>query len=1324
MPVTADLININSLALSDTFQTWVNRTNQIIDDLNPLQVYDVEVGADGGLLKETGISAGNYNGVVTISVNPGPGVGTWTLGGATRTVVDFTEFDTYSLELTGGASGAASSVNSSDEFLINDISDTQQSVSGTVKKVQARHMLPYEIAGDHLFTNNITIGGNLIVQGTDTFIAANNLRIEDKQIELAYQRAIALTITGATGGTFLPASFGATAYHFTTLGGLTPDIYGQFESYTGSAAGPTAEFTIGSLFQDPYDADDLNGVTGYVSLSATGSTRYLVVSTGTPFSSFLSDNELDQGGIILKGASGDKGWVWINDDPTYVIQNSWASLSANVGVHSPTSHVISSIYRPYSEIGGDDDIYIVNNETSNGAGVSVSIGTAPDTISDLNEITYKFRLTKPSNDSSISIATTTGQSSSPVTNAVFYTSIAGAGGATGANWRALPGVTANNFGKNINVDQLDGAHGYTSASPYSIPISGEYGTIDDSWTETAAIRRRITQASHGLTMGNVVRVNSSGSYVKAIASSAQLGEAIGMVSSVSGDSFVVTLKGKISGLSGAVQTVEGSAYTPGEVYFLSGSTAGKLIVDPDNAVLTKIPSGGVRKPMFVSTTPTEGYVLGYVGSIVSDPTDELYLDGLVPIGTVYPFAASSAFITEEWLICDGARTTRAAYPDLYTVTNGLFYANATGTASSASIIVDGGIRNLQATDVVTLRYNGVDYERTISSVNSGTNTITLTATLPTTATYELRATRDTAGDAIFFIPDLRSKFVRGKGTSQNIGALAGADSVVLTTANLPSHAHNLNQITTNAQAGSGLNLVQDGTTNDTITGLTGSGSAVATLPSYVALYYIIRAKHKTKATILTGHDHDLRYIRYDATHSGLTDGGRSQFRTNAEVAGLPLGSSLSATAGTHNHDLRYVRFDAALALSTSQAYQHRINANISAYGEGDGYPNSSSSTAHNHDFIYPRFDGLAQGTFDGNETVKSAFRTKLGVMSSTEANDRFVNVTGDTMTGALVITGSNLTLKNSAFYMNDSGSAPTFIEFNTSTRYAFFNVERNSNSVFLVQVPSMDNSVSGRGDNKDIFRAFANPTPNEGDSSTEVYLFGDLTMWADGQTSGSLAGISNPVSQVATFGIDPHKGRMFIGGYQLRTDGSRVEGPRIDFYDGSDYNSPSTHGSITGLTFPTQGHNAVNKDYVDTQNAFFRHWAYGSGSDGLTSSNGILAPIFTSTSGIDASANPVVKTGVTLTPGYWNFQLNFGLIPVNINTNCDLVFKINSNEVRTKMRGGYNEVLQGSMGVLVNVSSSSGNTIDVSLTGAGSSVDGNWTHVEIIGTKVGNIYTA
>jgi hypothetical protein len=1330
MPLTADLINIDSLVLSDTFQTWVNRTNQIIDDLNPLQVYDVEVGTTGGLLKETGMSAGNYNGVVTLSLNPGPGVGTWTLGGASRAVVDFSRFGTYSLELTGGASGAASAVAGTDEFIINDISDTQQSGSGTAKKVQARNMLPYEIAGDHRFSSNITIGGNLIVQGSDTFIAANNLRIEDKQIELAYQQAIALTLTGVTGGTFKSTSFGATAYHFVTSTGLTPDMYGHLDTYTGAAAGPTGRFTIGSLFQDPYDADNFVGITGYISLGSTGNPRYLVVGAGTPFNSFLNDEELSQGGIVLKGASGDKSFLWLDSDTSlvYNYENTWAALTSNIGVASPLNSVVSSNYRSVYVIDSDDDVFRFMS-FDNAYGVKLLMGSAPWTLTSSSQYGSSVGFYRPATTYQLAIVSSTGGNAPFTTHATLMPNISQAGGVTGSTWRVLQGITATNFFYQLNVDQLDGAHGSTSAAAYTIPIASEYGTIDETWLEASSIRRRVTQASHGLTMGDVVRVNSSGSYVKAIATSPQLGEAIGMVSSVSGNSFVVTLKGKISGLSGAVQTVEAAAYTPGEVYFLSGSTAGKLISDPDNAVLTRIPAGGVRKPMFLPTSTTEGYVLGYVGSVVTEHTDELYLDGLVPLGTIYPYAASSSYITEEWLICDGSRYTRAAYPDLYTITYNLYYANVViANAGDDYGTIEGGIRNLAIGDVVTVRYNGTDYDREITDLNESTDYVQFDTGLPYAATYEMRVTEDSNGNEVFFIPDLRAKFIRGKGTSQNAGTIGGADTVTLDIGNLPSHSHGLDIQSTDAQAGSGLGLVKDGSTNDTTTSLTGGGEAVDIVPSYVALYYIIRAKHKTKATILTGHDHDNRYIRFDATHDsslGLTEGGRERFRRNASVAGYPLGSSLTAFGPTHDHDLRYVRFDDTQTLTDSQEYKARTNINAAAAGEGDGYPQNSSSTAHNHDYIYPRFDGQAQSAFDDYPSIKSAFRTKLGVYSTTEMDDRYVNVSGDTMRGNLTMSSANIIITNgmlqadTSFKMNGSDSSNPFIEANSTSKYAIFDINNTYSSYFIVESSDLDNSTNGRT-RKDILYIYREPNPSGNNSNCEVQVYGDFTVWGDGQTTQGYAGISNPLSQVGAFGVDPHLGRVFVGGRQPRTDSSLVAGPEINLIEGNDYITPSTHGKITGLTFPTETHAAANKAYVDKQTALFKYWAIGSGSDGITAANGLYYPVSNNTSlGIDA-VNPITRNNVTLPTGYWHFTLIYSFINAD-NADCDIVFTVNGDTVRTHVQGpgANNRTLSGSITLLTNITS----TFNISVSVSGTDAQMDWTHAEINATKVGDVYT-
>jgi len=58
----------------------------------------------------------------------------------------------------------------------------------------------------------------------------------------------------------------------------------------------------------------------------------------------------------------------------------------------------------------------------------------------------------------------------------------------------------------------------------------------------------------------------------------------------------------------------------------------------------------------------------------------------------------------------------------------------------------------------------------------------------------------------------------------------------------------------------------------------------------VVMHYIIRAKKGVSATILTGHNHDNQYIRYNIPHTTgagagrtLTDSDRVQFRSNAQV---------------------------------------------------------------------------------------------------------------------------------------------------------------------------------------------------------------------------------------------------------------------------------------------------------------------------------------------------------------------------------------------------------------------------------------------------------
>lgn len=127
-------------------------------------------------------------------------------------------------------------------------------------------------------------------------------------------------------------------------------------------------------------------------------------------------------------------------------------------------------------------------------------------------------------------------------------------------------------------------------------------------------------------------------------------------------------------------------------------------------------------------------------------------------------------------------------------------------------------------------------------------------------------------------PDLRSRFVVGAGSTYAVNATGGAASVTLTTGQLPAHTHgdgtlaaasagahdhtplNGNSFLTNTQTGaegtfnygSGSSVLTgtvtrtstDGAHTHDITGSTGSagsGGAVATLPPYFALAYIMKA---------------------------------------------------------------------------------------------------------------------------------------------------------------------------------------------------------------------------------------------------------------------------------------------------------------------------------------------------------------------------------------------------------------------------------------------------------------------------------------------------
>lgn len=123
-------------------------------------------------------------------------------------------------------------------------------------------------------------------------------------------------------------------------------------------------------------------------------------------------------------------------------------------------------------------------------------------------------------------------------------------------------------------------------------------------SSSSSVSEPVNQASHGLTVLDVVRLNSSGSFVKSIANSTQNAEVIGIVTEIlDSDNFTLTTFGKVSGFTGLV---------PGDVYFLSESVAGAVTTTPPSLFI----EGNVIKPVLVAESATTAYFKNYVGHAI------------------------------------------------------------------------------------------------------------------------------------------------------------------------------------------------------------------------------------------------------------------------------------------------------------------------------------------------------------------------------------------------------------------------------------------------------------------------------------------------------------------------------------------------------------------------------------------------------------------------------------------------------------------------------------------------------------------------------------
>ena len=917
-----DLININPLVLSDTFQTWYDRTNEIINAVNLIQVYDVNVGlTDGGLTEQSTCIGGNSNGVITLKVNPGPGIGVGTTVTPNyylnRTMVDVSNMTAlgataYTDAVISNRPSAEFPANG-DWYIVSDTRDSSLgSGAGTPKRIKAEHILPPTVYLPYgfQFNGDVSINGNLSIQGTQSTIDSNDLRVEDKMIEIAYHRLVSIDVTGPTyGNSFLTP--GLTMYYYDPGVGNTAayTTVGHVSDVTALGGGKT------NIKLHKFIEGGVNDIVANGRLSVTGTNFDFTISAGpTTTEAYYSDVNLDEAGILVHGSDSDKTFLWVNsrDGSNY---NAFLT-NTNLGVSGDTKAVISSQFKAFgygSTNQNNNKFHFVGN---NGAAPTIrlgGLGTGSDQYGYWGVTRQNYGGTGPQQPLFFTFK--------PYAATGEFTSFTIWSGASGPTYGTNPNNVVN-FAQGLNVDLLDGAHGATSPTAWAIPISSSDGKIDSGWIDSSAIVKCYTLASHGFSIGDVVRLNpDNGSLTGAIATSRQNAEVLGIVSRVTdANNVCVTTKGFVTGLTGS-PTSNIAAILPlvtGNAYFLSADNQGRMIANPD----VGIEFGEVRKPILVAMGPNSAYVHNYLGVVEGDPTDIVDVQGVNPIGTIMPWSGMTGSIPYGWLPCDGSRLEKSLWGELYDIIGQNYYNEAQVNTSWNGVgdaqfdfvleetVVGGGKRGLQVDDALLLEDAlGNSYEVYVTAAPASPSyrfTVNLTAAQidansARSGTWKIRGRIAADGKrSIFFVPESRSRLFTGvyytpsQNTTQKLGAKVGANNRTLLASQMPAHDHVVKKV--EVQQGTGVVVAQgfDSTTsyasalalilggNAQYTAQTQGAISFDNRSTAVSVNWIIRAKKGMSAMILSGHNHDDRYIRYDASQT-VNSAGRTQFRTNAKV---------------------------------------------------------------------------------------------------------------------------------------------------------------------------------------------------------------------------------------------------------------------------------------------------------------------------------------------------------------------------------------------------------------------------------------------------------
>lgn len=217
----------------------------------------------------------------------------------------------------------------------------------------------------------------------------------------------------------------------------------------------------------------------------------------------------------------------------------------------------------------------------------------------------------------------------------------------------------------------------TTATRPAAPVNGDtyydttlqqfFGYQNGVWVAFSAgasanVAKTITQATAGLAIGNYMRINAAGVYVKAQADTAQNAELAGLITSIiDANHFTLTMVGYID--AGVF-----AGLTPGSIYFLSDVALGAhTLVEPSNLTTISL-------PVFYAESATTGWLRHYRGIINGGSPA---VTPATPVSNIITVTQATAGLAVENVMYLSAANTYAKAK-----------ADALATASAVGIIIE------------------------------------------------------------------------------------------------------------------------------------------------------------------------------------------------------------------------------------------------------------------------------------------------------------------------------------------------------------------------------------------------------------------------------------------------------------------------------------------------------------------------------------------------------------------------------------------------------------------------------------------------------------